>query len=72
MDKKAYKLKLLKKLRIHNIFHVSLLEQNITKKRRVGKNNMTESDISNEGREYKIESIWDSAVYARELKSGYH
>ena len=31
VDKQAYKLKLPKKWRIHNVFHVSLLEQNTTK-----------------------------------------
>ena len=30
VGKQAYKLKLPKKWRIHNIFHISLLEQNIT------------------------------------------
>ena len=32
VGKQAYKLKLPKKWRIHNVFHVSLLEQDITKK----------------------------------------
>lgn len=25
----------------------------------------------NDGREYKVEKIWDSATYAKESKSGY-
>ena len=35
VGKQAYKLELPKKWRIHNVFHVSLLEQNITKKGQV-------------------------------------
>ena len=66
VGKQAYKLKLSKKWRIHNIFHISLLEQDITKKRQV--NNMQlnfEFEASN-GEEYEVDGIWDSAVYARE------
>ena len=33
--------------------------------------NATELDAGNEGSEYKVEAIWDSAVYARESKSGH-
>ena len=35
VDKQVYKLKLPKKWRIHNVLHVSLLEQDITKKRQM-------------------------------------
>ena len=56
---------------IHNVFHVSLLEQNTTKKRRVDKN-ATELDAgNNDSGEYKVEAIRDSAVYARESESGH-
>ena len=49
-----------------------LLEQDITKKRRVNKNNVTKWNVgSNEGNKYKLKAICDSAVYARELKSGH-
>ena len=30
-----------------------------------------EFDTGNDSEEYKVEAIWNSAVYARELKSGY-
>ena len=68
IGKQAYKLKLIKKWRIHNIFRVSLLEQSPTVKERV-KENLTklEFDASN-SEEYEMEAIRDSAVYAKELE----
>ena len=70
--KQAYKLELSRKWKIHDIFHVSLLEQNTTKKERVDENNATKLNAGrNKGGEYKVEAIYDSAVYARELESGY-
>ena len=70
VEKQAYKLELSKKWRIHDVFYVSLLEQDITKKERVHKKNTEELDTSDKG-EYKEEAIRDSAVYAREPESGY-
>ena len=71
VGKQVYKLKLSKKWRIHDVFHVSLLEQDTTRKARVNEN-ATELDASdNRSGEYKVEAIWDNAVYARESKSGY-
>ena len=64
-----YKLELLKKWRIHDVFHVSLLKQDITRKRRVDDENV-ELDASNENGEYEVEAIRDSEVYTRESKSG--
>ena len=70
VGKQAYKFKLTKKWRIHNMFHMSLLEQNITKRERVEK--MPELDASNNhNKEYKMETIWDSAVYANKLELGH-
>ena len=44
---------------------MSLLEQNTTNKRWVDEN-ITELDIGkNDSGKYKVEVIWDSAVYAR-------
>ena len=52
------------------MFHVSLLEQNTTKKGRVDENvGQMESDAGN-SEEYEVETIRESAVYARELESG--
>ena len=48
---------------------MSLLEQDITKKGRVDKNAIKLAKLNagdNEGNEYKMEVIYDSAVYARE------
>ena len=67
--KQAYKLKLLKKWRIHNVFHISLLEQDTTKKEQVKK--VLELDVGDHSKEYEVEAIWDSAVYIMELKSSH-
>ena len=67
--KQAYKLKLSRNWRIHNVFHVSLLEQDITKKER--EFSITEFELGNDDKEYKVEAIRDSAVYARESESGH-
>ena len=71
VGKQAYKVELPKKWRIHDVFHVSLLEQDTTKKGRVDKN-ATELDAgNNDSREYKVEAIWNSAVYTRKSESGH-
>ena len=71
VKKQAYKFKLSKKWKIHDIFHVSLLEQNISKKRRVDKN-VTELDFeASNSKEYEVKAIWDSVVYSNELEKGY-
>ena len=50
---------------------MSLLKQNTTKKERVDKNvRKLEFDVSN-NEEYKVVAIWDTAIYAIELKSGH-
>ena len=57
IGKQAYKLELPKKWRIHDVFHVSLLEQNTIKKRRVDNKNAAELDASDKSGEYKVEAI---------------
>ena len=69
VGKQAYKLELPKKCRIHNVFHMSLLEQDITRKERVKK--VPELDAGDKSKEYKVEAIWNSAVYAIESESGH-
>ena len=65
----AYKLKLPKKWRIHNVFHVSLLEQDTTRKGQV-EDNMTQLEFeAGNNAKYKVEAIWDSAVYAKESEA---
>ena len=72
IEKQAYKLELYRKWRIYDVFHISLLKQDTTRKRRVDKNDMAELDADdNESGEYKVEAIQNSAVYARESESGY-
>ena len=57
VGKQAYKLKLPKKGKIHNVFHVSLLEQDTTRKERVDENvTKLEFDVGN-SEEYKVEAI---------------
>ena len=55
--KQAYKLELPRKWGIYNVFHVLLLEQDITRKGRVDKN-ATELDAgNNDSNEYKVKAI---------------
>ena len=66
VGKQAYKLKLPKKWRIHNVFHVLLLKQDTTKK---GQMNDTQLDFkfeTGDNKKYEVDSIQDSAVYAKE------
>ena len=72
VGKQAYKLELPKKWRIYDVFHVSLLEQDTTRKGRVHEDNLEELDAGdNDSGEYEVEAIRDSAVYARESESGH-
>ena len=69
IGKQAYKLELPKKWRIHDVFHVSLLEQDTTRKGRV--HEAEELDTGDDSGKYKVEAIRDSAVYARESELGH-
>ena len=64
VGKQAYKLELPKKWRIYDVFYVSLLEQDTTKKGRV--NNMQLEFEAGNDKEYEVDGIRDSAVYAKE------
>ena len=56
VNKQAYKLELLKKWKIYNVFYSSLLEQDITKREGVEK--MPELAIVNDdNKEYEVEAI---------------
>lgn len=69
IDKQVYKIALSKKLKIHDVFLMSLLEQDIIKKEQLNETSQSElDDINNE--EYKIEAIWDSEIFAKKLDSG--
>ena len=53
------------------MFHVSLLEQDSTKKGRVNEQ-VPELDAGDENsKEYEVEAIWDSVGYTNKLESGY-
>ena len=64
----AYKLELLKKWEIHDVFHISLLEQETTGKEQVDKN-VTEFETADK-KKYEVETIWNSMVYAKEFEAG--
>ena len=71
VGKQAYKLEPPKRWRIHDIFHVSLLEQDTTKKQRIDENvTKLEFDARN-SKKYEVEAIWDSAIYRMVLESGH-
>lgn len=63
----AYKLELLKNWKIYNIFYMSLLEQNTTKKEQVDKTTSPMKLDKSKRKEYKVETIYNSKVYTKEL-----
>ena len=68
--KQAYKLEFYKKWNVYDVFHVSLLEQNTTRKRRIDeKVRQIEFDIG-DNKEYEVKAIWDNTVYAKESELG--
>ena len=68
VEKQAYKLELPKKWRIQDVFHMSLLEQDTTRKKWVDDENV-ELDAGDKNEEYEVEVIRDSEIYARESES---
>ena len=66
VSKQAYKLELPKKWRIHNVFHISLLEQDTTKKRQVNDMQLDFEFEASDDKKYEIDGIWDSTVDAKE------
>ncbi len=69
VGKQAYKLELPTKWKIHDVFHMSLLEQNIKRRGRVNKAlPEPEKDLefkAGGNKEYEIKAIIDSAVYGQ-------
>ena len=66
--KQAYKLKLLKRKKIYDVFYMSLLKQNTIRKKQVDeKVNKLEFEAGN-SKEYKVEAIWNSVVYANKAE----
>ena len=70
VEKQAYKFELPKRWRMHNVFHMSLLEQDTTKKERVEEWVKKLELKAGNTEEYEVKAIWDSAVYVRKLESG--
>ena len=68
VGKQAYKLELPRNWKIQDVFYMSLLEQDTTRKKR--KFLVPEFERGN-NKEYKIEAIQNNAVYARKLKSNH-
>lgn len=70
--KQGYKLKLFGKTRIYDVFYLSVLKQNSTRKKQVDKNDTKELDVDNKDSwEYKLEAISDGTIYVKESKSGH-
>ena len=71
--KQVYKLELLRKKKIYNVFHVLLLKQDTIKKGRVDKKiRQMEFDVGHyDNEEWEVEAIWESTVYVRKSKSGH-
>lgn len=65
VGKQAYKLELPKKWRIHDVFHLSLLEQDSTMKGRVNDIQLDFEFEAGNNKEYEVDGIRDSAVYAK-------
>lgn len=55
---------------MHNVFYVLVLEQNITKKREKDENITLLKFEASDSKKYKIEAIWNNAIYKKELKLG--
>ena len=65
VGKQAFNLELRVKWRIHNVFYISLLEQDTTRKKWM--NEFTEVpkfELGN-NKEYELEAIQDNAVYTK-------
>ena len=69
----AYKLELPKRWRNHDVFHVSLLEQDTIKKGWLDEKTVEQLEFEAGGNneEYKVEAICDSAIYAKESEAGH-
>ena len=63
VEKRTYKLELSRSWKIHDIFYVSLLEYNTTKK---GREFSVPEFEPGDDKEYEVKAIQNSAVYAKE------
>lgn len=58
----AYKLKLIKKWQIYDVFHLSLLEQYITRDSQMNQNTIQQEFEAGNNKEYKIVEICNNLV----------
>lgn len=67
LSKKTYKLDLSTRWKIYNVFYISLLKHDTTKKRQIDDKfaNLELELDTGDNKEYKVESIKDSAVDAK-------
>lgn len=70
--KQVYKLELLKGWKIHDVFSMSMLEQDTTMKEPMDETIAKLYLDKGNNKEYKVETIWDSTVYAKKSKVGGH
>ena len=70
VSKQAYKHELPKKWKIHNVFHVLLLEQDTIEKKQVNYTRLDFEFEAGDNNKYEIDSIRDSVVNARESATG--
>ena len=68
VGKQAYKLDFSTKWKIYDVFHVSLLEQDTTRKGRMNELEPEPELDAGDDKEYEVEAIKDSAVYAKEAE----
>lgn len=73
VEKQAYKLELLAKQRIHDIFYILMLEQNIIRKGQVNKVNkllkLKPEFYKKNNKEYQLGATYNSRVYVKEATS---
>lgn len=72
VGKQAYKLELSSKWKIHDVFHVLLLEQDTIRKGQVVNNALLESERefdTENNKKYKVKAIVDSAVYDQQANT---
>ena len=72
ISKLAYKIEISRNWRIHDVFHLSLLEKNTDRKGRVDEVTFQLEFVGDsDGKEYKVEAIQNRTVYAKKSEGGH-